>query len=170
MNLWVSSIDKAINDALNNIQNQSTHNNSSSFNVSSSNEMNLDENESNSELFDLQESYSSSFNNDVNNSNQNGSYSHNSSSNNLMIANNNNSFKNIRDLNFNCSSNSLGKSLISDGKQSNIENKKNLLLSVNGNQNCCDCGASSPSWVNINITDFMVYSPYSPLSPYLELK
>lgn len=115
--------------------------------MSSSNEMNLEENESNSELFDLHESHSFSFNNDGNNS----SYSHhNSSSNNLVIANNNNSFKNMTDKKFNSSSNSLTNNLTSNAKQSNIENKKNLLLSVNGNQVCCDCGASNPSWVNKN--------------------
>ena len=148
--MWVASIDKAINDALNNIQNKSIHNTSSNFNMSSSNDINysnLEESESNSELFDLNEPYSTSFNND---SHQNESHLQNSSSNNHLTSNNT-SFKSLKDSHFNNSTNSIGNSHSANGKMNHkhvLENKKNLLFSVNGNQNCCDCGASNPTWVS----------------------
>ena len=158
--MWVTSIDKAINDALNNIQNKSN----SSFNVSSSNELvnsNTEENESNdwnSELFDLNEpSYSSSFNTDVNSPNPNGfNCSQNTSSCNLVNNNNNNSsFKNGAEVK-STTNLALGNKSNFNRKKNNFEIKNNLLSSVSGNQNCCDCGASSPTWVHKIISFFFL--------------
>ena len=165
MNLWISSIDKAINDALNNLYNGSCQSNgqnsNGSFHLNLSNDIinsNLEDSGSNDtthneflDSIDIAFS-SSSFHSDPNNANNSshtGNNSHNASSNHLL--NTTSSTKNLRDYENNSNSshllnNSHNKTINS---KKNSENKNYLLTQVKGNQNCCDCGAPTPTWVNI---------------------
>ncbi len=131
-NLWISSIEKAINDALNNcntsqlVNNGNTNNTTSMSNVSfhSLNELNgvdadYDPIEQNSSELFLSETTNES------NSSLNGSNQH------IKVAD----FASSSKLN----SRSHG---LSENKYLTLTN------SVKGNQFCCDCGASDPTWVH----------------------
>jgi hypothetical protein len=155
---WVQTIDKAISDALNSA-NQNTSNNNvslSSFNSSSndhldndcdSNEMNFNMNEfiDSNELYHFYNNInkSSSFNN---NANGNGNDLSVNSNGNLV---NNVSFKSLKELELSQTSHVQNGGGASERKNQNESSKNILLTKVRGNQSCCDCGASQPTWVKL---------------------
>ncbi len=121
-NQWVQMIDKAIGDAL--------HNN----NADETNEANY--NQSNELLDPIEISYPLGNNGEMN-------------INNLSATNGNlsnvKSTKSLRSL-------SDTKSLSSCLSAGEFSSSKNFqLTTVKGNQACCDCGASNPSWASINL-------------------
>jgi hypothetical protein len=171
--LWVRTIDQAINDALNNISSTTGQNNGSATSsqssipnggvVNNTAEPN-GEDVSSSEFFDsldliqqmkAAESLSAAGrecngNNDspansaISRANLIKNNSSSSSSLNTMIANGNGG-------NHSKLKNSNGTVKAKEVAAQN-ENKKNYILTtVRGNQNCCDCGAGSPTWISINI-------------------
>src|SRR4051812_32487643 len=78
-------------------------------------------------------------------------------SSNQLLINKNVSFKSLTEISNSASSSSLNGGSSNNkngnsGSNNKVENKKNYILTtVSGNQMCCDCGASSPTWVSINI-------------------
>ncbi len=148
--LWVKTIDQAINDALNNLNLTEGVNGSNTMMLNGSNgggEYILEETGP-SEFFDsldmIQQMKAESKDEAVNpglfkSLREIGNSSSTTSLSNLGNVNQNgsNRAKNIES---------------SKIKDVQIENKKNYILTtVKGNQNCCDCGASSPNWISINI-------------------
>lgn len=122
-NLWVTSIDKAINDAINNLV-------SCNFDI---NDHLCDENStSQNEILESIDIINSL--NETNNSEH------------LAISSRRNfSHRNLQEMEKSSSSSSLKK------KSEKIENKNSALIILKGNQICCDCGAPNPSWVYIKI-------------------
>ena len=118
-NLWVTSIDKAINDAINNLI-------SCDFVI---NDHISDENSnSQNEIFE-----SIDIINFLNENNNSETAS--------VTSKRNLSQRNIHEIEKSCSSSSLKK------KSDKIENKNSALMTLKGNQVCCDCGTANPSWV-----------------------
>ncbi|RNA01459.1 arf-GAP with coiled- ANK repeat and PH domain-containing 1 [Brachionus plicatilis] len=122
-NHWVKSIDKAINDAINNLV-------SSQF---GSNDYQSDENSASQNEFMESMDILNSFN-ETNNSDH------------LTVpGNKSHSSRNLLETGKSFSSTSLKK------RSEIFDNKNSLLMTLKGNQACCDCGAPNPSWISINI-------------------
>lgn len=147
---WIRSIDSAINYALNNsnkISNSQIAD--ASNNISLTNSDGISYNESIGEFPDAVEFFHL-MNQDLNNSSNN----------------TNNSFANLSSKSLkenNDSSNE--KSFEFTRKKSELSERKNYILtSLKGNQNCCDCGAPNPSWVNIHfirLNEISVFNDFS---------
>lgn len=135
-NEWVRRISKAIDDALNNSANKSIDNGDGG-NISLNGPHNggdLSNNEMSEEFLETidffnsvsQEATPSSFNGDLGSAR-------------------NSSYKSLKDLENSYSSrnNTFG----SAKKEERLKN--NIIMSLKGNRNCCDCGAPNPTWVCI---------------------
>lgn len=147
-NMWIQSINKAIDDALNTTTNSSLNNiSNSSFNSSSTNDNNLDDCDSNEivinngEFLDSNDVYNQIYNN-LNKSNSFNNESSLNGTNGSHQLTSNSSFKSLKDLDINNSNNSSQLNSIYN------DHKKNFILTqIKGNQSCCDCGAPNPTWV-----------------------
>jgi hypothetical protein len=154
-NMWIQSINKAIDDALNATNNSSILNNisNSSFN-SSTNDNNLDDCDSNEivinngEFIDSNDVYNQIYNNlnkNNNSFNTNNELNLNGTNGSHQLKTNG-SFKSLKDLEINNSNSSSQLNSIYN------DHKKNFILTqIKGNQSCCDCGASNPTWVKFVI-------------------
>lgn len=165
--LWVKTIDKAINEALNNCNNlkvpansnlnnsgggYSYNNNNNSGTSDGNNGVqqngNHDDssfNEINSEFFDSIEFFNMMSHESMTRTASNGNLS----------SFRNNSYKSLKELemasssanNNNINGNNNNNNRVLSLKDERIERKNYILTTVKGNQNCCDCGAPNPTWV-----------------------
>lgn len=137
--VWVRTLDRAINSAINNLINLNNSNEiTSPLNADDS----FTECHVNNEFLDTIEQFS-------NNNESQGSNNVNSAGNYLSVSSsvNNSSFKSLKDLDINNLKSSSSSNISKTNYEIENKNKNFLLTTIKGNQNCCDCGASNPNWV-----------------------
>lgn len=152
--LWVKTIDRAINKAINNLIAKTPAyglNSSGDLVSSNSNGNGLDDsfnNDLNCELIESIDIFNSfnNNNNELNSSNTNGNYYLSSGVN--GSSQKSNSFRSLKELE---NGHSTSSSNLARKIDDEFENKNFLLTTVKGNQYCCDCGAQYPTWISINI-------------------
>ncbi len=143
--LWIRTLEQAINDAFHNLNSSNETSTTTSLSAvnfqfnSNTSDSNIDESEVN-EFFESV---------DIINSNQISDFTSNKSGMNGLLKSS--SARSFKEMEKNVSYSSLN-ALANNSKNNENSNKKNqILTTVIGNQNCCDCGASSPTWVSINL-------------------